>query len=181
MVCSFSVLHSETSAQDAYDEIELIRNTFYQAVENEEKVDSLQSLIFSEYSRDTGNYPPVILGYYAGIEALNSKHAFWPLSKYSHFKESMKIFEQAVKKDPDNLEIRFLRFSVLHYVPSILGHSRERENDADKIVELLLDKQSFSITDELRNNIVEFMIDSERLTAKQENALADRFTIASYE
>lgn len=184
LVVLLTISYSSTAAENSSGEYEKpehireLRETFYKAVENESEIDSLKSLIITRYSQDTSQYPPVVLAYWGGIEALKSKHAFWPYTKYSRFKASMNIFEQAVNKAPEDLEIRFLRFSILHHVPGILGYGEERQNDAEMIVDLLLKKEKFDIDQELRKNIVDFMLHSERLTKNQEDALTNKFTFA---
>ncbi|MBI5807230.1 MAG: hypothetical protein HZA74_02405 [Ignavibacteriales bacterium] len=65
--------------------------------------------------------------------------------------------------DPDNLEIRFMRFSILHYVPSFLGYNSEKENDAAVIVKLLMRKDYSILDSEIQKGIAEFMINSKRL------------------
>ncbi len=146
------------------DLIEKIRTTYYSGVENEDYVDSLQTLINTNFSENKKNYPTIVLAYSAGIEALKSKHAFWPFNKMSYLNSSMDLFAEALLQDPNNLEIRFMRFSILHYVPGILGYSKEREEDQKVIFNLLSQNTAQNIPFELKEGIISFLIDSGRLS-----------------
>lgn len=151
--------------------IEELRVTYYNGVEDEKYIDSLQLLVKSYYSKNQNNIPTIILAYSAGIDALKSKHAFWPFTKMSYLNSSMDLFKEVVNKDPNNLEIRFMRYSILHYVPGILGYSAELKEDQKVILSLLSRNEFQNVSDDLRNGIINFMIDSGRLTTAQISSL----------
>ena len=112
-----------------YRTMELIRNLYYSSVEDENQLEKLDSLIKITFSDSISNYPPIILAYYGGIQALKAKHAFWPFNKLSYFNSSMDILEKAVEKGPENLEIRFIRFAILDNVPGILRYRLQHERN----------------------------------------------------
>jgi hypothetical protein len=58
-----------------------------------------------------------------------AKHAGNPLSKYSNFNKGKKLLENAVKRDPKNLEIRFMRYICQEKTPSFLGYKENLEED----------------------------------------------------
>jgi len=145
------------------NDLQFLRNTYYSAVENEEEIKKLNSFIVSKYGNNIETYPAIIIAYYAGIEALFSKHAFWITTKYKHLVKSMDLFEKAVSKESDNLEIRFMRFSILHYVPSIVGYGEERESDLNAVYNLLLNKQYLIVPKDIQIGMMKFLIDSDRL------------------
>lgn len=151
--------------------IEKIRTTYYNGIDNEDYIDSLQSIITRNFSDDKSKYPTIVLAYSAGVEALKSKHAFWPFTKMSYLNSSMELFDKALLQDPNNLEIRFMRYSILHYVPGILGFGSELDEDQKIILNLLAKKKSFEISDELRTGIISFMIESGRLDQNQIDSL----------
>ncbi len=150
-----------------------LRNEFYAAVENEDKVDVLEQYITTRYSEDYTSYSPVILAYYGGIQALKAKHAFNPISKLSHLISGLNRLEEAVEKSPENLEIRFMRFSILDHVPGFLGYSEEREADKDTICSLLLKKDYSSPGYKIQKGMAEYMLESGRLSRQQESLIQD--------
>lgn len=161
------------------DILENIRTNYYASVEDEDKVEEVEKYISKHFSENRESYPNLILAYVAALESVKSKHAFWPFTKLSYFNKSMELFKQVVEKDPENLEIRFLRFTILHYVPSFLGHSEERQADAEVIISQILKKDYSSINSEIQQGIAEFMIESKRLTKIQERLINSNFTIAA--
>ncbi len=58
-----------------------------------------------------------------------AKHVGNPMSKYSYFNKGKKHLENAIKKDPDNVEMRFMRYISQDKTPSILGYKEQMEAD----------------------------------------------------
>ena len=153
--------------------INYLRNEFYAAIEDEDKTYLLEDFIISKYSEDYSRYTPLVLAYYGGVQALKAKHAFNPVSKLSHLISGLNRLEDAVKKSPDNLEIRFMRFSILDHVPGILGYSEERQADLDKICTLLMQKDYSVLNYSIQKGIAEYVIASERLNEKQKSRVLE--------
>jgi hypothetical protein len=125
------------------DEMKFIREQFYLAVEDEDALNRLEKYLNTRYSSDVSVYPPVILAYKGGVEALKAKYVFSPFSKFSHVMNSLEILDTAVSKMPQSLEVRFIRFSILDNIPSILGYGKERNSDKEVIISELL-KNNFA-------------------------------------
>ncbi|HOI30305.1 MAG TPA: hypothetical protein PLZ15_11175 [Melioribacteraceae bacterium] len=157
--------------------LEYIRTNYYASVENEDLVEVIEKYIEKNFSADKGKYPNLILAYVAALQSVKSKHAFWPLTKLEYFNESMDLFSRVVSREPNSLEIRFLRFAILHHVPGILGHSAEKQEDANEIFKLLLKKDYSSIKEEIQIGIAEFLVRSERLDPSKEKILKENFVL----
>lgn len=139
-----------------------IRIVYYSAVEDENKIKDLDSIINNNFNCGRLDCSPIIIAYKAGVEALKSKHAFWPFTKLEKLNVSMDIFSEAVKLNPDNLEIRFMRFSILHYVPSFLGYANEMNDDLNKLVTLLEENNTGGLDQFIIKGIIEFILTSGR-------------------
>ena len=179
-----SVLFAEvnsTGQQRDKHYFENLRLTYYAGVENENYIDSLENMLVKKFGTDTAQYSPIALAYLGGLEALKSKHAFWPFDKMSYLNDSMDLFAEALEKEPSNLEIRFMRFSILYYVPGILGYQSEEESDLRKVYNLLLEKEFSSVDYEIQEGMAEFLLNSDMLTNEEENILVNRFTLARNE
>ncbi|GAA3955461.1 hypothetical protein [Hymenobacter algoricola] len=94
---------------------------------------------------------PVVLAYKAAAEAIRARDASM-FNKLTYVQNASKQFEQAVKLDADNAEIRFLRLSVESNLPSFLGLSQHVEQDREFLVKTLLahpgsgmDAESFAL------------------------------------
>jgi hypothetical protein len=153
--------------------INYLRNEFYAAIEDEDKTYDLEEFIMDKYSDDYSSYSPLVLAYYGGIQTLKAKHAFNPISKLSHLISGLNRLEEAIEISPDNLEIRFMRFSILDNVPGILGYSEERDSDQNKICFLLLQKNYSSLNYKIQKGIAEYMISSDRLNEQQKNEVLE--------
>lgn len=148
-----------------------LRLTYYKAVEEEDSIPELEEFIAKNYTAISEINKALAFAYTAGIDAVKSKHAFWPLTKLNYLEKSLETLASAVKIEPDNLEVRFMRFSILHYVPGFLGYSNERNEDAKVIYKELL-KKNYSILDKkIQKGIYEFLVDSERLSEKESELL----------
>lgn len=145
----------------AYD-LKQLRQEFYTAVKDEAAAERLYNRLKEEKSPD-----PLLQAYFGSVEALRAKHAFNPYNKIAYLKRGSKTLGKAVSRSPDNLEIRFLRFSLEHYVPAFLGYSKNLAADRKKIVELIRNKQTDGISGGLLKNIVAFMKESGRCSAHE--------------
>ena len=58
-----------------------------------------------------------------------AKHAMNPLSKYSYFNKGKKALDEAVNKEPNNLEIRFMRYISQEQTPAFLGYNKYLKSD----------------------------------------------------
>lgn len=76
----------------------------------------------------------IYLAYLGGFQTIWANHVFNPISKLQSFKEGKNKIEQAISKEPDNVEIRFIRFSVQKNAPSFLGYSNNIIDDRNFII-----------------------------------------------
>ncbi|WP_162796231.1 hypothetical protein [Pedobacter namyangjuensis] len=140
------------SLLSAVDEIKLIelRNLYEQAINNEKANLRLANLIHSD------NNSATIIGYKGAGTMILANHVFSPISKLNKFNRGKKLLEQAVKQDPTNLELRYLRLTIQTNVPKFLGYSKEINTDKTILInglEQLSDK-------DLKNRIVDYLLKS---------------------
>ncbi len=145
----------------AYD-IEKIRLDYIAAVKDSKKAE-----IFYKELKEIANPDAIILAYLGSAEALRAKHAFNPINKLAYLKQGSNSLAKAVYAAPNNLEIRFLRFSLEHYVPSFLGYSKNLDVDRIKIIDLLQHKnktEGVSNNTSIKKNIINFLLETKRCT-----------------
>ena len=144
-------------------EYEELRLLFYSAVQNEDNMNSFKEKLYKVFGEYNSTIEPLGIAYWGIYRTLIAKHSLNPYTKLKELKKGLEIIEEAIKKDQNNLEIRFLRFSVLHHIPDFLGYNEEKNNDAQKILELLK-KQDYSKLDfNFQKGIAEFMIKTKRI------------------
>lgn len=155
--------------------IDQLRLKYYSAVEDEDFLPELVKYIDEIFNSDEAKKSSLYYAYMGGVSAVKSKHAFWPHKKLSYLNDSMAMLRKAISIDNENLEIRFMRFSILHYVPGFLGYSSERQEDARVIFKLLVKKEFANLSSEIQKGIVEFMLNSDCLTDSENDILKKNF------
>lgn len=106
-----------------------VRRDFHDAVKYPE-----QSEDFNENLVQFDSSNPTICAYKATSEALMARVLWNPFSKLGRVKEYDRIMNKAIEKDPNNLEIRFLRMSIQYHLPSFLGMSENIQEDKQYIL-----------------------------------------------
>jgi hypothetical protein len=64
-----------------------------------------------------------------------AKHVINPFSKMSYFKKGKKYLESAVANAPNNLEVRFMRYTCQKEMPDFLGYNTNIAEDRKFIEE----------------------------------------------
>jgi len=113
------------------------------------------------------NNNPLLAGYKACATMMMANYVINPYSKISSFSEGKTILEKCIKEDKENLELRFLRFSVQTKAPSFLGYSSSIKSD-----KLFLLSSLSSISDlELKTLVVAFLKNSDFLTVLEKQKI----------
>ena len=146
------------------NDIKKIREDYIAAINDSKKADELCSELSAIKNPD-----PLILAYLGSVQAIRAKHAWNPVNKMSFLKQGFRTINLAIAKDPNQLEVRFLRFSLQYYVPSFLGYSKNIETDKNKIIDLLQKKElsSLKVDKKILKDMVNFMIDSKKCDADE--------------
>ncbi len=76
----------------------------------------------------------IALAYLGAYQTIWANHVFNPLSKLATFKKGKNNIELAISKEPENVEIRYIRFSVQKNSPSFLGYNSHLKEDRDFLV-----------------------------------------------
>ena len=95
--------------------------------ENSEK--ATKTLITSSQDAFNKTKKPIFEAFFAVGNFFMAKHAVNPLSKYSYFNKGKKALDNAVSKDPNNLEIRFMRYISQEQTPAFLGYNKDLKSD----------------------------------------------------
>lgn len=80
-----------------------------------------------------------------------AKHAFNPISKLSYFKDGRKMIDGAIALEPDNLEMRFLRYVSQNEMPKILGYYGNKAEDKSFILKHYKNAQNTALKNEIIN------------------------------
>lgn len=96
-----------------------LRTLYFSAAEDKASADKLLALLSSTGEKSI----PVLICYKGIAEMMQAKHGISPIAKWKRFKRGKVWMENAVAKSPEDVEIRFLRFSVQTNLPAFLGYS----------------------------------------------------------
>jgi hypothetical protein len=106
---------------------------------------------------------PILLCYKGMAKLMQSKYLINPYSKIESFNSGKNILEKAVNKEPDNIEIRFMRFSIQTNVPSFLNYNNNINED-----KLIILNGWSKITDlDLKQKIKAYMLKSKVCTPNE--------------
>ena len=71
----------------------------------------------------------LLLGYKGCVTMMKAKYGFNPFSKFSYFKKGKSLLEKAIDHDAQNIELRYLRFTVQINAPGFLGYRKNIPED----------------------------------------------------
>lgn len=77
---------------------------------------------------------PIYQAFYAVGNFFMAKHSDNPINKYSYFNKGKKMLEDAVKKEPNNVEIRMMRYISQEKTPKFLGYNENMNSDKEFIL-----------------------------------------------
>jgi hypothetical protein len=107
------------------------------------------------------------LAYKGVARSLVAKNSWNPMEKLRFLNEAAGFFKQAVRHAPENIEIRFLRFSIEHYTPSFVGLSNHLREDKDVFLTNLHRFAEFELTEEEVRLMANFLEESKRCSRKE--------------
>ncbi|NTE02085.1 hypothetical protein G6M26_09435 [Agrobacterium tumefaciens] len=143
-------------------EIVILKDDLIKAVDDVKLTESLLVKL-----NKLSNKTALVTAYIGTLEALKAKHAWNPYNKIKYVKVSMQTMQQAINMDKENMEIRFMRFSIEHFTPSFLGFSKNLNLDRKQIVKHYQHDNFGSADQALIKNVAKFMIDSKRCTPEE--------------
>jgi hypothetical protein len=110
---------------------------------------------------------PLLLCYKGVALILQANYCFNPYDKWSCFRKGKALMELAVEADPENIEIRFMRFCVQTNAPVFLNYHAELFVDKTKIL-----KAWNTIPDnDLKDKIKSFILKSNCCTNNEKSNL----------
>lgn len=158
----FTLSFGVCQANNTNSDLANIKQAMMLAVESSQVTDSLYTELSSRNSPS-----PLILAYTGTLEALKAKHSWNPYQKVKYVAKSQKTLEKALRIEPSNLEIRFMRFSIQHFTPAFLGYSKELTEDRQMIIKQFIKKNFGQADAAFRSSIAKFMITSDRCSPEE--------------
>ncbi|MFD0941517.1 hypothetical protein [Pedobacter boryungensis] len=140
-------------------ELSTLRKLYYRAA-----VESAASVSLSKELKSVQlDAEPILVCYKGAAYMMEAKYAFNPISKLSRFSKGKNAIEHAIAREPSNMEMRFIRFSIQTNLPGFLGYHTNISSDKQKLlagVGNLKDKT-------LKDNITAYLIASKKCTSEE--------------
>lgn len=112
-------------------------------------------------------FSPLQRAYAGAFYAVWPEHLQSPLKKLNAFKKGKNYLEQALREDPGNTEIHFLRLTIQYNAPAMLGYNDNKEED----LKMVLDNYKNIKSPTLRANIKDFLLPTDLLSQSQRKML----------
>jgi hypothetical protein len=167
LLLSFNVSFPALQASDGSYSLSKLRALYPKASAKEE----IGRQFYARMASYQGNNP-VVLGYQAVSEAVMAKHVWSPYQKLKHVRNSGTIFRDALNKDPQNPEVRFLRFTVEYSIPRYLKMSENLAADREFVAQQLLRHPNSGIDQEGYILMRNFMLNGNHLTPAERGLLS---------
>ena len=136
-----------------------LRKLYYQAAESS----AASATLTRTLKTVDASSAPIFLCYKGAAHMMEAKYTLNPITKLSRFNKGKIAIEQAIERDPDQLEMRFIRFSIQVNLPSFLGYKGQIEVDKKKLlagVGVINDKV-------LKDNVINYLIASKKCTKEE--------------
>lgn len=150
--------HMVLSAQMTHADV---RKSFPKAVKVEQEcialIEQLQGIQKNDY---------ILLAYRGAANIVMAKYTSSPNQKLKHFVNGKKELEMGVQKMPNNVELRFLRFTIQQNTPSMLFYD-DQEEDLIFIIDHLSDMKDLKY----QEGIKKFLRESGKCSDEQLSAL----------
>lgn len=161
LILAFKLLFS--SVLPGFSQTE-IRDLYEQGVNNKKAAEKLLNYFESNPKEAAKN---ILMGYHGAIKIVSAKYVDYPKDKYQKFTSGKMLLEKAILLEPDEIELRFLRYSVQLNVPVFLNYSSFKSADR----EFLLNKIKNIKDADLSKRIKTFLLAQASLTNKEKELL----------
>ena len=160
MMMLLLVLVSSMPGQDL--QLKEIRSLYKQAAVEEAAAKKLL-----KHTEDAKDGEAIKHGYHGVANMMMAKFVGNPFRKLSYFKKGKEFFSEAIAREPQNLELRFLRFTVQAETPGFLNYKQDLEEDKEMLLSRVLKEKD----NELKQMIMNYLITSNELTAVEKETL----------
>lgn len=132
-----------------------LRELYNKSADSEACFNQFYELAQAKYESDPTNQ--LNKAYYASAIMVGSKFTFNPINKLSKFNKGKALLEESLLKATEDLEIRYIRFTMQVKTPMILAY-KSKINEDKEILKTAI-KNKLIAESPLGRDIQQFMID----------------------
>ena len=152
----------------------LFYSLFLQPISNVDRVRNKFPNIVSKGQADAfimelkNDNSPESKAYIAAMIFMKSRFVKFPFTKMKYFKEGKNLLDETILKNPENIEIRYIRFLMQKEIPSFLGYDKNINED----FEVILNGVTISrLNLDLKLKILHNMLQVKDITVMEKNRL----------
>ena len=142
-----------------------IRSAYKAAAQDHIKVDAF----YNRLAKVSKNDKVELVAYKASAIALKSKQAKTLKDKKEGFIEGITLLEETIKREPANIELRFIRLSIQENTPKLLKYKSEIASDKHFILNQYNSIKSIA----LKNYIKDYIAQSKGFSADEKSVILD--------
>lgn len=138
---------------------EELRSLYWEAATSKDAAGQLLKLLAPVNEQSE----PLLVCYKGAAEMFQAKYLFNPISKLNRFQKGKVLIETAIRRDPEHLEMRFLRFSIQSNLPSFLGYNECIENDKQMLLKNIHELEDLTF----KQNVIRYLVSSKHCTKEE--------------
>jgi hypothetical protein len=123
------------------NDLEKARLLFYASVDNGKLIDSAL-VSFNRLAQQQPSWQFRAQTYVGALTALKGKHALLPTEKLKWTKKGLKLMDQGLAENPDDIESLFIHGMTCYFLPFFFKRHAEAEKNLKKILFLLPERHS---------------------------------------
>ncbi|MBN1560121.1 hypothetical protein JW998_07705 [candidate division KSB1 bacterium] len=156
-----------TMTSDAETQWQRARQLYYKGLQSkaalEEAIDLFSQL--EKHSDKTG----VVKAYLGSLTALQAQYTPWPHKKVKYANEGLKIMDDGLEKDPDDLEALFIHGTTSYFLPFFFNR-RDSANESFKRILKLLPQRFAEQDPDMLLNTLNFILEKADLNDQERHA-----------
>lgn len=169
LICSILL---DVSLSNANPTTEELRKAFHESVLSSDKLPE-----FIRSIAELTNPTPIEKAYMGASEALKARDTWNPIDKLAYINKYRKYVNEAVIDDGDNIEIRFIRFSIEYNIPELIRSKKSIMNDKLVIMDKLSELNTFEVDKTFVNYILTFFEDTKSCSQYELTVLRNKLTV----
>jgi hypothetical protein len=143
--------------------IEEARKLYAGSMESKETCETA----YARFAQVESTASPLLVGYKAAITVAMSKHQKVAKEKIAYFNTGKKMLEEAIGGDSDNVELKFIRYTIQVNCPPALKYNKNLDTDKAFIIDNLSSVKNASV----RKKIKEYFLQSKHITAEEKQKI----------
>lgn len=140
-----------------------VRNTYKEVAGNKEKLPEFNKLLYNI----TKNDKVELIAYKGAGIALKGRYAKKIKDKRNFFINGVTLVEYAIKKAPNNIELRFIRLGIQENIPKLLRYKGEISEDKN----FIMAHYSTIHSVQLKTHIKQYVLQSSVFTSEEKSVV----------